>query len=241
MIILICIAAFISTLLGGLFALKYEPKLYLILGFSAGAMLGVAFFDLLPNAMALATKVYSAEQISSAICLGFIAYLVVDRSVILLNNSRSKINHPGSLRGTIAAFSLTLHSLIDGMAIGLAFKVSNAIGILVATAVLVHDFADGINTANVIMKEKGNKRYALKWLFADAIAPLIGAYSTFYYQLPKEKLGILLALVAGFFIYIGASDFLPESHERNPKLLTLLMTLLGFVTIFIAIKMSGAA
>ncbi|HEY8781414.1 MAG TPA: ZIP family metal transporter [Mucilaginibacter sp.] len=239
MITLICIATFISTLLGGLFALKFKSKLYLVLGFSAGAVLGVAFFNLFPSAIELSAKVYSARQISWITGLGFIIYLVIDRLVILLNNSRNKTNGPGSLRGTIGAFSLTLHSFLDGVAIGLAFQVSNAFGIIVATAVLVHDFADGINTANVILKENGSKRYVLKWLFADAAAPLIGAYSTFYFQLPKETLGILLALVAGFFIYIGASDFLPESHESNPKLLTLLMTLLGFITIFIAIQISG--
>ena len=240
MITLICIAAFISTLLGGLFALKFESKLYLILGFSAGAVLGVAFFGLLPDAMELAAKVYGTREVTSVIGLGFIVYLVTDRLAILINNYRNKTN-PGSLRGTIAAFSLTLHSLLDGVAIGLAFRVSNAVGIIVATAVLVHDFADGINTINVIIKEKGNKKYALKWLIADAAAPLIGAYSIFYFQLPKEKLGILLAIVTGFFIYIGASNFLPESYQRNPKLLTLLMTLLGFITLFIAIRISGAA
>ena len=240
MITLICIAAFISTLLGGLFALKFESKLYLILGFSAGAVLGVAFFGLLPDAMELAAKVYGTREVTSVIGLGFIVYLVTDRLAILINNYRNKTN-PGSFRGTIAAFSLTLHSLLDGVAIGLAFRVSNAVGIIVATAVLVHDFADGINTINVIIKEKGNKKYALKWLIADAAAPLIGAYSTFYFQLPKEKLGILLAIVTGFFIYIGASNFLPESYQRNPKLLTLLMTLLGFITLFIAIRVSGAA
>jgi zinc transporter ZupT len=239
MIILICISTFISTLLGGLFALKYQSKLYLVLGFSAGAVLAVAFFDLFPTAIELAAKVYSVRQIASITGLGFIVYLVFDRLVILFNNSRNKINGVRTLRGTIGAFSLTLHSLLDGVAIGLAFHISNAAGIIVATAVLVHDFADGINTANVIIKENGSKRYVLKWLFADAAAPLIGAYSTFYFQLPKETLGILLALVAGFFIYIGASDFLPESHERSPKLLTLLMTLLGFITIFIAIQISG--
>jgi len=238
-ITIICIATFVSTLFGGLFALKFQSKLYLVLGFGAGAVLGVAFFDLLPTAMELSAKAYSPRQIDSVTGVGFIIYLVIDRVVMLLSSSVNKNNNQGSLRGTIAAFSLTLHSLLDGVVIGFAFKVSNAIGMIVATAVLVHDFADGINTANVIIKENGSRKYALKWLIADAAAPLIGAYSTFYFQLPKEKLGILLALVTGFFIYIGASNFLPESHARHPKLLTLLMTLLGFVTLYIAIYISG--
>jgi zinc transporter ZupT len=237
-ITLICIGTFISTLLGGLFALKLTDKLYLVLGFSAGAVIGVAFFDLLPAALALAEKAYSNAEIIGLTGLGFIIYLTVDRFVILLSSPVYKGNS-GSTRGKIVAFFLTMHSFLDGIIIGLAFQVSFFTGGIVTTAVLVHDFADGINIINVIIKEKGNKSYALKWLIVNAAAPLIGAYSTFYFHLPKETLGVILALVSGFFLYIGASDFLPESHQRNPKFQTLLMTLLGFITIFLAIKASG--
>jgi zinc transporter ZupT len=237
-ITLICIATFIATLLGGLFALKLTDKLYLVLGFSAGAVIGVAFFDLMPAALTLANKVYSTTIITGLTGLGFIIYLTVDRFVILLSNPVYSGN-TGSARGKIVAFFLTMHSFLDGIIIGLAFQVSFVTGGIVTAAVLVHDFADGINIINVIIKEKGNKAYALRWLIVNAIAPLIGAYTTFYFHLSKETLGVILALVSGFFLYIGASDFLPESHQRNPKFQTLLMTLLGFLTIFLAIRASG--
>ena len=235
-IIIICVATFISTLLGGLLALKFKNKLYLILGFSAGAVIGVALFDLLPTSIELAAKIYGIREVTSMTGLGFVIYLLLDRIIIYLNQRRK--NPTNSIRGKVAAFSLTLHSFLDGVAIGLAFHVSLAIGAIVATAVLVHDFADGINTTNVILKENGNRRNAIKWLITNAIAPLIGAYSTLYYQLPQEKLGMLLALITGFFIYIGASDFLPESQARHPKFITTIMTILGIVVLYVAIRIA---
>ncbi|MGF7079666.1 ZIP family metal transporter [Mucilaginibacter sp. UYCu711] len=239
MIIIICIATFVSTLLGGLFALRFKNKLYLILGFSAGAVIGVAFFDLLPTAMELSAKVYGIRAITSMAGFGFIFYLLLDRSVVRLSQQRKHKPGLSTLRGKIAAGCLTIHSLVDGIAIGLAFQVSAAIGGIVATAVLVHDFADGINTTNVILKTNGNKQHALKWLVANAAAPVLGAFSTFYYKVPEKTLGILLALVSGFFLYIGASDFLPESQQLYPKFSTTLMTVLGIAIIYAAIKLSA--
>ena len=238
MIILICIATFVSTLLGGLFALRFKNKLYLILGFSAGAVIGVAFFDLLPTALELSAKVYGIRLITSMTGFGFIIYLLLDRSVVRLSQQRKTNITLNTLRGKIAAGCLTIHSLIDGIAIGLAFQVSAAIGGIVATAVLVHDFADGINTTNVILKTNGNKRIAIRWLIINAVAPVLGAFSTFYYQVPEKDLGILLALVSGFFLYIGASDFLPESQQLYPKFLTTLMTVLGIAVLYAAVQLS---
>ncbi|WP_157682249.1 ZIP family metal transporter [Mucilaginibacter mallensis] len=239
MILLICIATFLSTLMGGLLALRFQSKLYLILGFSAGAVIGVAFFDLLPTAIELASKTYGVREITSMAGFGFVVYLLLDRLAVHFNQHKTNSNtSSGSLRGKIAALCLTLHSFLDGVAIGLAFHLSLAIGSLVAVAVLVHDFADGINTTNVILKENGSRRNALKWLITNAIAPLLGALSTLYYKLPAENLGLLLALISGFFLYIGASDFLPESRARHPKLITLFMTILGILTLYMAIRIA---
>ena len=76
---LIAGAAFFSTLFGGLLALKLRDKLHLILGFSAGAVIGVAFFDLLPEAIVFGEKFHSPAVILSFTALGFLSYLVLDR------------------------------------------------------------------------------------------------------------------------------------------------------------------
>jgi zinc transporter ZupT len=236
-ILLITTATFITTMLGGIFALRFRKKLYLILGFSAGALLGVVFFDLLPEAFQLSGAKYGMNTVGCVIALGFSIYMMLDRAIIVSSRSR-KIN-AGNFRGNMAAFSLMLHSLIDGISIGLAFQISVAIGGFVAVAVLVHDFADGINTINVIIKENGKKNSAITWLILNGLAPVAGAWSTFFYHLPQEKLGVLLALVAGFFIYIGASDFIPDSQAKSPDFKTSLLTLSGIAVIYLAVRFSS--
>jgi zinc transporter ZupT len=238
-IILISIGTFITTMLGGIFALKFQNKLYLILGFSAGALLGVVFFDLLPTSFELSGAKYGMSNVGCVIALGFSVYMMLDRTILIFNQNRNRKADAGNLRGTMAASILMLHSLIDGISIGLAFQISVAIGGFVAVAVLLHDFADGINTINVIIKDNGKRKSAIIWLIFNGLAPIAGASSTFLYHLPQEKLGILLALVAGFFIYIGASDFIPDSQAKSPGFKTALLTFAGIIVIYLAVRFSG--
>ena len=236
MIILISFLTVISTFLGGLFALRFKDKLHLILGFSAGALLGVAFFDLLPEALSLGSSAYSPETLTSVVALGFILYMGIDRSVTLHAHDDSE-GHAHS--GKLGAGSLSFHSFLDGIAIGLAFQVSSAVGAIVTTAVLVHDFSDGINTVNMILKNKGSSKQAFRWLVVDALAPALGVFVTLFFSLPESVLGIILAIFCGFFLYIGASDLLPESYHGNPTKWTTFMTLLGMGTLFVAVRLAG--
>jgi ZIP family zinc transporter len=237
MMILIVIAAFVSTFLGGLFALRFKDKLHLILGFSAGAVIGVAFFDLIPEALELAESLDPATVLSIT-ALGFVAYMLLDRFA-LLHNHHNEDHHEECARGKFGAASLAIHSFIDGAAIGLAFQVSQSVGLIVATAVLVHDFSDGVNTVNLILKSKGGSKSAMRWLFVDALAPVLGMASTLFFTLPETALGIVLAAFAGFFLYIGASDLLPESHHGHPTAWTTFATILGMAILYGAIKLAG--
>lgn len=240
MIILISIAALVATLLGGFFALKFKDRLHLVLGFSAGAVIAVAFFDLIPEAIELGGAKYDVGTITSIVALGFAVYMILDRLTLLHSHDHgTEENHDNNYRGKLGAGSLSIHSFLDGAAIGLAFQVSSAVGIIVAIAVLVHDFSDGINTVNVILKNGGDKKSAFKWLLVDATAPVLGVLSTLFFSLPEASLGIVLALFAGFFLYIGASDLLPESHHQHPKKITTIMTVLGIVVLYLAIKIAG--
>jgi zinc transporter ZupT len=249
MVILISLAAFAATLIGGVLALRFKDKLHLILGFSAGAVIGVAFFDLLPEAIDLGSRFYSIATITTITACGFLVYLVLDRVVFLHGHADGdEHDHAPNTgltenkhirRGILGAGSLSIHSFLDGVAIGLAFQVSAAIGAIVAIAVLVHDFSDGINTVNLILKNKGEGRFAFKWLIVDAVAPVLGAASTLLFSLPEKSLSIVLAGFAGFFLYIGASDLIPESHHAHPKFLTTAMTLLGAAVLFTAIHLAN--
>lgn len=240
MIILIAIATFVFTLLGGLFALKFKDKLHLILGFSAGAVIGVAFFDLLPEAIELASATYDISFITSIVALGFIMFMILDRLIVHhSHHSDDNHDHDHLNRGLLGAGSLAIHSFLDGAAIGLAFQVSAAVGTIVAIAVLVHDFSDGINTVSLITKNGGERKLAFKWLLVDAIAPVLGVVSTMFFSVPQSTLGIILACFCGFFLYIGASDLLPESHHSHPTYWTTFMTVLGVVVLYGAIKLAG--
>jgi ZIP family zinc transporter len=228
---IIALAAFASTLAGGLLALTLRDKLHLILGFSAGAVIAVAFFDLLPEAINLGMKFHSAARILSSSALGFLSYLVLDRVLTFHGDATS--------RGSFTVAVLCIHSLLDGIAIGLGFQTSRAVGIVIAIAVLTHDFSDGINTMNIVLKSGGDRASAFRWLLLDAVAPVIGILSTFLFALPGDAFGTALALFGGFFLYIGASDLIPESYHAHPKFLTTAMTLLGAAVLYVAITLIG--
>lgn len=245
MLTLIAIAAFCATLLGGLFALRLKDRLHLILGFSAGAVLGVAFFDLLPEAVELAGESHEPAFIFSIVALGFVAYLLLDRLFFFHGHgghehtdNDARAAHCRS-RGAFGAGSLSAHSFIDGLAVGLAFKVSPAVGLVVALAVLAHNFSDGINTVSMILKNAGARARAVRWLLVDALAPVIGITLAYFFEMREEQLGLLLALFAGSFLYIGASDLLPESHHAHPMRWTTVSTLLGIGALYGIISLAG--
>jgi len=233
-IILIASATFIATLIGGLFALRFRDKLHLILGFSAGAVAGVALFDLLPEAIELGTKYHAATTISLFIALGFFGYLVLDRLIFLHSHTEDEANVH---RGSFGALTLAAHSFLDGIAIGIGFQVSPAIGIVVTAAVLTHDFSDGINTVNFVLKNGGSWKNAFRWLLIDAIAPVLGVFSTLFFRIPASALGLVLAVFVGTFLYLSASDLIPESHHRHPRALTTIMTLLGALVLYIIVRL----
>ncbi len=230
---IILLATFCFTMLGGLFALRLKDKLHLVLGFSAGVVVGVAFFDLIPEALDLAGSYYSNEMILTIVALGFLTYLVLDRFMLIHGDGHNHSHeHTHNGRGSLGATSLSTHSFLDGVGIGLAFQVSPAIGIIVAVAVLAHNFSDGINTVNFVLKSGGSRRDATRWLIVDALAPALGIIATLFFTVSATQLGLLLALFAGFFLYIGASDLIPESHHAHPVMWTTVMTVAGAGVIY---------
>lgn len=227
--ILIGIAASISTFIGGSLALKFREKINLVLGFSAGAVIGVALFDLLPEALESGQHYHALSTMTLITAIGFMAYMLLDRVLLIATSQES--GH----RGHVGAGSLTVHSFLDGLGIGFAFQVSAALGAIVAIAVLVHDFSDGINTVNMSMFGTGKPAVARMWLIADALAPIAGIVATFFVHVSESVLTMILALFAGFFLYIGASELLPDSHHRHPHFSTSLLTVLGAGLIWTAI------
>lgn len=234
-VLYVALAASFATFIGGSFALRFRDKLHLILGFSAGAVAGVALFDLLPEAIDLGTKYHDASTITLFVALGFFGYLVLDRLILL--HTHEEDDEENVPRGSFGAFTLSAHSFLDGMAIGVGFQVSSVVGIVVAAAVLTHDFSDGINTVNLVLRNGGSLQRALRWLLVDAAAPLLGAASTLLFHIPESSIGLVLAIFVGTFLYLSASDLIPESHHRHPRALTTIMTLLGALVIYVVVHL----
>ena len=234
-VLLIALAASVATFIGGSFALRFRDKLHLILGFSAGAVAGVALFDLLPEAIELGTKYHSASTIALFVALGLFGYLILDRLVLL--HTHEVDDEQNINRGSFGALTLAAHSFFDGMAIGVGFQVSAAVGLVVAVAVLTHDFSDGINTVNLVLKNGGSWKQAFRWLIIDAVAPLLGAASTLLFSISESTIGLVLAVFVGTFLYLSASDLIPESHHRHPRALTTFMTLFGALVIYTVVHL----
>lgn len=236
-VLYIALAASIATFIGGSFALKFRDKLHLILGFSAGAVAGLALFDLLPEAIELGTQYHSASTIALFIAFGLFGYLILDRLILLHTHEEDDdVNAP---RGFFGALTLSAHSFLDGIAIGIGFQASMAVGIVVTAAVLTHDFSDGINTVNIILKNGGGWKQAFRWLLIDAAAPMLGVVSTLFIRIPAQAIGLVLAVFVGSFLYLSASDLIPESHHRHPRALTTIMTLLGALVLYIVVRLAS--
>ncbi len=237
LVMAIAVATFAATLAGGAAALRLRDRLHLVLGFSAGAVIAVAFFDLMPESLRLGGL--APQNLLAVMAGGFFAYLVLDRLILFHTHVDAHGPAVSVERGWLAAGSLSVHSFMDGLAIGIGFQASTAIGIVVAVAVLAHDFSDGLNTVNLILKNGGTRRQAFGWLFVDASTPILGAAVSLFVRLEAQILSILLASFAGFFFYIGASDLLPDSYHAHPKVLTTVATLLGAGLLYAVIRIAG--
>ena len=131
---------------------------------------------------------------------------------------------------------------MDGVAIGLAFQVSQAVGIAVAIAVIAHDFCDGLNTVSLMLVNRNTTLRSSAMLVLDALAPVLGAASTLFFEVPPFILMLYLGFFAGFLLYIGASDVLPEAHSQARPATTISLiglTCLGATFIFIVIRLAG--
>ena len=234
-IILLSIGTFLSTLLGGLFSIKNKERLHHIMGFTAGVLIGVVFFDIFPEIINLIKENnFDTTSVMIAIVIGFLSFHILEKTILINHSHEDEYavhKHPHV--GVASAFALIAHSFMDGMGIGLAFQVNTTAGLLVAMAVIAHDFTDGMNTVTLLLTNQNSEKKAKGFLFLDAVAPVLGAFSTFFFHVPELFLILYLGFFAGFLLYIGASDILPEAHSKDSSFRTIGLTIVGMALIFI--------
>jgi len=227
--LLLSIATFFSTALGGLFALRHRDRLHLIMGFTAGVLVGFVAFDLLPEIFHLVSEQQGNAIVPMvALVAGFLLFHMAEKLTLIHHAHEEDYavhRHPGV--GVLSALALSGHSFLDGVGIGAGFQISAAVGAIVGLAVIAHDFSDGLNTVTLMLVNRNTRGRALALLLLDALAPVLGAASTLLFTIPRSGLPFYLGFFTGFLLYIGASDILPEAHREKSTIATIALTLVG--------------
>jgi ZIP family zinc transporter len=218
----------VSTFLGGLTALRFHRDLSTLIALTAGVVVAVALFDVLPEAI---DAVDDGNRVGLLVGIGFLGFFLAERVLVLHHRDEPEQARAHAHVGALGAAGLSVHSFIDGLGIGLAFQLNTGTGLLVFIAVVSHDFADGLNTVSFVLRQGSSRTAALRWLAIDAAAPLAGAIVGSLVSISEEGLGYMLSLYVGFFLFMGATDLLPEAHE-HPSRLRVALTVVGFAATF---------
>jgi len=213
--VIFSIATFFSTFFGGLFSIKFKDKLHAIMCFTAGVLVGVFSFDIMPEIInELKEHNFDPTGAMIAFVAGYMIFHVLEKT-ILIHHAQAG------------------HSFMDGVGIGLGFQVGTSTGILVAIAVISHDFTDGMNTVTLMLINKNTPRRAKWFLLLDSLTPILGAASTLLFTLPPYYLVLYLGFFGGFLMYIGASDILPQAHSKHSSLKMIGLTAAGLLFVFL--------
>lgn len=233
--IIFSILTFVSTFLGGYFAIKNKSKIHYIMAFAAGVLLGVVSFDILPEIIEqIKTYNFNSIEVMVALVIGFLIFHVLEKSILIQHcHEEDCIAHKHPHIGVASALALAGHSFLDGIGIGLGFQINSVVGVLVGIAVISHDFTDGMNTITLMLSHRNTDKKSIVFLILDSVAPVLGAISTLFFTVSPHFLFLYLGFFAGFLLYIGASDILPEAHSEQSSYKLMGLTTLGVLLIFI--------
>jgi ZIP family zinc transporter len=225
----------VSTFCGGMTALRYHRQLTTLIALTGGVVVAVALFDVLPEAL---DSVDDPRRVMLLVGAGFIGFFLIERLLVLHHRDDAAEARAHAQVGVLGAAGLSIHSFIDGLGIGLAFHLNTSTGLLVFLAVVTHDFADGLNTVSFVLSQRQDRRKALTWLAIDSLAPFVGAIVGSFLSVSDHALGHLLAVYAGFFLFMGATDLLPEAHH-HPSRGRVAVTTLGFVATYVIARVAA--
>ena len=144
----------LSTLAGGMVALRLARELTTAIALTGGIVVAVALFDVLPEAI---EAVDDPHLVGSLVGAGFLFFFLAERALVLHHRDDDAHIHAHAQVGALGAAGLSVHSFIDGLGIGLAFGLSTETGLLVFVAVVAHDFADGLNTVGFVLRQSGDR------------------------------------------------------------------------------------
>jgi zinc transporter ZupT len=227
-------ATALSTFGGGMVALRLAHTLPTVIALSGGVVVAVALYDVLPEAI---ENVDDPRRITTLVGAGFIAFFLAEKVLVLHHRDQPAEARAHHQVGALGAMGLSAHSFVDGLAIGLAFNLDTATGFLVFVAVISHDFADGLNTVSFVLSQSGDRDRAVRWLAIDALAPVAGAAVGTSLSVSDYTLGHILAVYVGVFLYMGATDLLPEAHA-HASWRRVALTVAGFALVYLVSRLA---
>lgn len=230
----------VVSLVGGVLLLlkeKFAIKIsHFLAAFAAGTLLGVAFFDLLPEAQELA----EGGNISVFLwaLIGILTFFLLERF----------IHHHGQGKDMDAKKSVvplivigdTIHNFIDGVAIAATFLISIPFGIVTSLAVAAHEIPQEIGDFGLMLHKGVARKKVLLISFYSSLAAMLGAILTYMAKDQIEGLlPVVLGITSGFFIYIAATNLIPEIHSRENQKIAFgetVMLFAGVLVIYLTIS-----
>jgi ZIP family zinc transporter len=231
----VAFAAFASAFVGGVVALRAARSVGVIIAVGAGIRIGAAYFDLIPEA--IDHLGHSIDQAMLFTAVGFLAFYAIEKLTTLHvgHEAAIEMDHGQQAHqhiGVIGASGMSLHSFLDGVALAAALVVGGGLALVIAAVVVIHRFSDGIGVVSFMLASRMSIRDTYWWVSIVAVAPVLGVIVGLVIPVPDEVLGAMLATFAGFFLYIGAAELLPEAHRADRSRWIILATLAGVGAIY---------
>lgn len=190
---------------------KFLNKIVLLLvGFSAGALIGGAFLHLIPEAYEKGL----GESLFLYVILGFVAFFILEKFLFWRHCHKGKC--PVHMFTYLNLIGDGVHNFIDGLVIAASFVVNIHLGFVTTLAVIAHEIPQELGDFGVLVYGGFTKAKALLYNFLSALTAILGAVVGFFLSsVLEEGIVFLLPITAGGFIYIAASDLMPELRKET--------------------------
>ncbi len=242
--LLVSAGAFLSALAGGFLALRAIRHVGLIIALGAGIRIGAAYFDLIPESVEHLGGSLDLAMIFTAV--GFLAFYAIEKLTALHvgHETAAELDHGDESHrhiGFIGSLGMSFHSFLDGVALAAGLAIGGGLGLVIAAVVIMHRFSDGIGIVSLLLASRMPIGAIYRWVALVALAPVVGVVVGLLLPIPDEVLGGMLAVFAGFFLYIGAAELLPEAHRSDRSRWVVVATLAGVAAIYAFSVFAGVA
>lgn len=236
-----------AATLGGIYMLLHRERwarshTVHFISFSAGVVLAVAFTHLLPEAARTSETASGGVPVFSIVLVTILSFYILEHTIGIHTCKEGDCDVHSM--GVAAFVGVLVHSLLDGVVIGTGFEVSLEVGVAATAGVLLHEIPEGITITSLLLHSGYTRNKTLLMGWAVALATPVGALFAYIFLQGMEPhsigafIGALLALGAGSFIYVGASDLLPETHKKF-SLLNIVLVLVGVILVYIVAYLTG--